>query len=295
MGRLLVIGGSGLLGQYVCREGLSQGWTVFSTYWSTPAAVQGARALPADLTSASSLQEAFRRARPDAVVLCSALTAVDDCEERPEEARRVNAEGPGAVAGLCAHQRAHLVHVSTDYVFDGEAGPYDEAAEPNPLNVYGRTKREGERAVLRRGPGAAVVRLCAVFGWNRLREKPNSVTWILGRLRKGETVSLFRDQSVSPTYAADAAAVLLDLGSRNEEGIFHVAPRDCLSRVDLGQRVCETWGLPTDRLRPVALGDAGLRAPRPRHSCLLPKRTEEVLSRPIRPLRDALLHMRDSE
>ncbi len=207
----------------------------------------------------------------------------------------MNARGPRAVAELSKEAEARLIHVSTDYVFSGEDGPFDEEDEPRPLSVYGATKREGEISVLKTIPEAAVVRICAVFGWNRAREKANSVTWILRKLRRGETVSLFTDQRVSPSYAYDTASFLLDLTDSEGQGIFHFAPEDCVTRLELGEMVCDAFGQSRDLLRPSSLAAARLPARRPRHSCLVSKRLKETLNTPVRPLRDALIHMRETE
>ncbi len=268
---------------------------MYSTYYSEPSKVPATSEVHADLTDESSLGEAFAASRPHTVVLCAALTGVDYCEDYPDEAHDVNVKGPSSVAQLCREHGARLIHTSTDYVFDGEGGPYPEEAEAKPVNVYGSTKMAGEVEVLRTLPGAIIVRLCAVYGWNRLREKANSITWMLQKLRKGEGVPLFTDQRVSPSYAYDAASVILDLSEMGAEGIYHATPHDCVTRLELGLMVCEVFGMPTDLLRPSSLADIGLRARRPLHSCLLPQRLEKVLNRPIRPLRDALCHMRDTE
>lgn len=283
------------MGQYVSREAIARGFRVFSSYLSKADVVEGAEAVRVDLADPTSLRRAFSEARPDAVVLCAALTGVDCCEDHPQKARRVNAEGPALVADLCAHSNAHLVHVSTDYVFDGEAGPYDERAEPHPLSVYGQTKRWGEVAVLTQLPGSSVVRLCAVYGWNRLRDKENSVTWILNRLRRGDPVPLFTDQRVSPTYAGDAGPVLLRLVESEATGIYHLAPLDCVTRLQLGEIVCAVYDLPPSLLRASSLAEARLKARRPYHSCLVSHRLEKLPNTQVRSLRFALEHMRDAE
>ncbi|MFQ6013519.1 MAG: SDR family oxidoreductase [Thermoplasmata archaeon] len=295
MTRVLVLGASGLLGQYVVGEALARGHEVWGSYLTTPPKRRSVHPVPTDLTESSSLERAFAKARPDATILCAALTAVDRCEEHPKEARRVNAEGPVQVARLCRERDVRLVHISTDYVFDGNAGPYDEEAVPNPLSQYGTSKREGEVRVLETLPEALVLRLCAVYGWNRLREKANSVTWILGRLRAGREVPLFTDQRVSPTYAHEAASAILDLAPGSESGYLHLAPPDCVTRLELGAAVADVFDLPEDLLRPSTVAEARLPAPRPRHSCLISARAGKVLKRPPRPLREALAHMRDAE
>lgn len=293
MPRLLVIGGASLLGQYVLSEAHRRGLEPWVTVRRN--GLKGETVLPADLRDPDSLNQAFEASRPDLVVLCAALTGVDYCEEHPQEADLVNAQGPRAVARLCQAHGASLVHVSTDYVFDGAAGPYDEAAEPRPLGVYGESKRAGEVGVLEGFPDAAVVRACALFGWNHAREKANSVTWILNRVHQGETVPLFTDQRVSPSYAADAAAAILDIGAMGGKGVFHVAPPDCVTRWELGQLVCQVFDLPSEGLQTSTLAEANLPAERPPHSCLTSTRLAGILNTPVRPLEAALQHMREAE
>ncbi len=249
----------------------------------------------ADLTDATSLQEAFDGASPEHVVLCAALTGVDYCEDHPRTAERVNVEGPRRVAEFCGERGARLLHISTDYVFDGQRGPYEEGREPRPLSVYGQTKWRGESAVLEAFPASAVVRMCALYGWNRDRGKENSVSWIVNKLRRGETVPLFTDQKVSPTYAYDAASMLLDLAETEETGIFHLTPADCVTRLELGELVCRVFHLPRHLLRPSSLAESRLKAKRPHHSCLSSRRLQETLNRAVPPLDEALRHMRDAE
>ena len=295
LARVLVLGASGLLGQYVAREALNRGHEVWGSFFSTPLPRNGIQPIRVDLGKPATIEKAFAKARSDATILCAAFTAVDRCEAHPKEARRVNAEGPAQVARFCRDRGVRLVHVSTDYVFDGNAGPYDEEAVPSPLSQYGISKREGEVRVLETLPEALVLRLCAVYGWNRLREKANSVTWILGRLRAGQPVPLFTDQRVSPTYAHEAAGAILDLTPGSTSGLLHLAPRDCITRLELGKVIADVFDLPKEFLRPSTVAETQLPAPRPSHSCLTSSRADELLNTAPRPLRDALAHMRDAE
>ncbi len=295
MVRVLVIGGLSLLGQYVVQQAVKGGHDVWCTQRSGHPRAQEVQALTADLTEADSLRRAFDAAQPEYVILCAALTDVDYCEEDPRTAELINVEGPREVARLGRQRNARLLHVSTDYVFDGRRGPYDESSEARPLSVYGMTKWEGEKAVLQTLPHSAVVRMCALYGWNRDRGKANSVTWIINRLREGKTVPLFEDQRVSPTYAHHAASMLLELAATSETGIFHLAPPDCVTRMELGEHVCRAFHLPCDLLQPRPMAEARLKARRPLHSCLTSRRIEETLNRSVPPLGEALSHMRDAE
>lgn len=295
LARVLVIGASGLLGQYVAQEAVDRGHQVWGSYFSSPLPEGLVHPLRVDVGKPETIEAAFDEARPEWTVMCSAYTDVDYCEDVPQKALRVNAVGPSNVAHLCRDRDVRLVHVSTDYVFDGKDGPYDERANPNPLNHYGASKREGEVRVLDTLPGALVVRLSALYGWNHIRGNVNSVTWILSVLRSARVVPLFADQRVSPTYAYEAATAILELAPYLTSGYLHLASPDCVTRLELGKAVAEVFGLPARLLRPTTVEAARLLAPRPLHSCLTSTRRDVHLKMPPRPLREALAHMRDAE
>ena len=174
---------------------------------------------------------------------------MDGCESSPKLAEQVNAIAPGEIAELSQVGGARVVHFSTDYVFDGRSETVVEESTPNPINVYGRSKLAGERNVLGEAPDALVVRTCANFGWNRLRGKENNVTWILNALRTRKTVPLFTDQRVSPSYVPHVARLAFDLLEKEESGVYHAATKGCLTRYEIGEAVCDTFGLPTSLLK----------------------------------------------
>jgi dTDP-4-dehydrorhamnose reductase len=291
--RILVVGGSGLLGQYVVEEAARRGHAVAATHRG-PVPHRGAAAWrELDLRDRDGIRGIVREAAPSLVVNAAALTDVDGCEDRPEEAQVVNALAPATLAAAARAAAADFVHVSTDYVFDG-TGPASETTEPNPLSVYGRTKLEGERRVLQVHPDALVLRMSTVFGWNRASAKTNSVTRILQAVERGEEVRLFQDQRLTPTYARTAAAALFDLAEARAHGLFHVASRDCVSRYEMGQAVVEAFGIPGAKLVPIAMRSIALRAPRPAAPCLIVRKVEETLKRPMPGFRACLEDMRQS-
>ena len=291
--RVLVVGGSGLLGQYVIEEAARRGHAIIATHRGPAPARTAASWKELDLRDREEIREVVRFAAPSLVVNAAALTDVDGCEDRPEEAQVVNALAPAALASAARSAAAALVQVSTDYVFDG-SGPASETTEPNPLNVYGRTKLEGERRVLQVHPDALVLRMSAVFGWNRISRKANSVTRILQGVEGGEEVRLFQDQRLTPTYARTAAQALFDLAEGGHHGLFHVASRDCVSRYEMGQAVVEAFGIPGAKLVPVAMRSIALRAPRPAAPCLVVQKVEETLKRPMPGFRACLEDMRQT-
>jgi len=292
--RVLVVGGAGLLGQYLVDEARRRGHEVLASHRGPPPSGTGAAWLRLDLRDRHAIADVIRDARPEIVINAAAMTDVDACEDRFDEARAVNARAVGALAEASRRAGAAFVHVSTDYVFDG-SGPATETTQPRPLNLYGKTKLEGEMLAFAAHPEALLLRLSALFGWNRLSARPNAVTWILDRLRAGEEARLFEDQRVTPTYAGTAAAAAYDLAAARSTGIFHVACRDCLSRVEMGQRIAEVFGIRGPRIVPIPMASVALKAPRPKAPCLVVRKLEETLKRDMPAFRAALDDMKASE
>lgn len=226
----------------------------------------------ADITDAGRIAGAIERARPQVVVHCAAFTAVDDCESHASLASQVNGEGTYNVAMACRQIGAGMVYLSTDYVFDGEKpAPYVETDEPNPINVYGRSKLEGERRVheVMGDTGRAwIVRVSWLFG----PLGKNFVRTILERARRGEPSRVVDDQVGAPTYTVDAAAKIDQLVEKAAPGTYHVTNQGYCSWFDFAQEILrQVAGLM--KLDPVLLtriSSAELRRParRPRNSRL---------------------------
>lgn len=290
--RALVIGGTGLLGQYLIEEAKRRGHQVVGTRRG-PAEGSSGSWISLDLADREAVRRTVRDASPDIVLNAAAMTDVDGCEDRPDEALAINGLAPAAMAGAAKSTGARFVHASTDYVFDG-TGPASETTEPHPLGAYGRTKLEGERRALQANPDTLVTRLSAVFGWNRVSSKPNSVTRILRGVEAGEEVRLFTDQRVTPTYAKTAAQAAFDLAELRAKGVFHVASRDCVSRLEMGQAIVEAFGIPGAKLVPVAMRSIAMKAVRPPAPCLVVTKAEETLKRPMPGFRACLEDMRQT-
>jgi len=232
-----------------------------------------------DIADADALERAFREFAPEAVINAAAFTRVDAAEEAPEAAARANAQGPERLASACARHGAWLTHVSTDYVFDGRQGhPYGRDAQPNPLSVYGRTKLEGERAVLRVLPGAStVVRASWLY---------SAAGGFLGRMlalmRSRAELSVVSDQVSSPTAASGLAAVLWALSSRRVPGLWHWCDSGCASWYDFAVAIAEEAvrqgllpGAP--RILAIATAEYPTAAARPAYSLLDKRPTEQLL------------------
>ena len=294
MHRVMVIGASGLLGQYMMSAGTQLGLAMVGTYNTVKDGSPGAMHM--DVTDPDSVSHGISAASPELVMLPAAMTNVDQCERQPDTAYKVNMEGTFNVAAECRSSGIKLVYVSTDYVFNGlKGGRYHEFEPADPLSVYARSKLEGERVTLDAGRGNLVCRVSVVYGWNRIGKKSNFVTWIIDSLRKGQEIRLYDDQFVSPTYAPSAAYDILQLGMGKLKGICHTSGPDCLSRYQIGMEVAKAFDLDGSLIRPVRTEEMPLLAARPKRSCLAVDIAESELGRPMTDLNKGLELMRASE
>jgi len=216
----------------------------------------------ADLADGRSLEAALLAFRPEAVLHAGAATDVDGCEREPAMAWRTNVGGTEQAARACAALGARLVAVSTDYVFDGEAGPYAEEDLPNPRGVYARTKRCGEEAALLLDPGCAVARVAVVYGGTP-GARPTFASQVVEKLSRGEPVKAFSDQLVSTTLASSGAARCLELLLETRyAGVLHLSDATVVDRVEFARRVAARFGL-SGQIIPVKTAEVKLPAPRP--------------------------------
>jgi dTDP-4-dehydrorhamnose reductase len=254
--------------------------------------VRAAERSDLDLRDSSALTQAVRECGADLVVNAAAYNDVDGAERQPELAFAVNAQGPGQLALACEEAGARLVHVSTDYVFDGrQTRPYTEDDEPRPLGVYGASKLAGEQAVLGSRARSLVLRTSGVFGDGGSRVKGGSfVERILARARAGEPLRVVCDQVFSPTYAPDLAGALLALLERGARGLVHVTNSGTCSWHGLAEAALRLAGseVPLTAIRAEQLGRP---AARPAYSVLSNERYRSFGLEPLRPWQDALAEL----
>jgi dTDP-4-dehydrorhamnose reductase len=257
MGRALVIGASGQVGREASAALRAAGLDVVGTSASRPAP----GLVPLDLRRLDEARVTVRDAAADLVVLASALTAVDRCEEEPELARAMNAEAPAAIAEAARASGGRTVFLSTEYVFDGRAGPYDEDAPPSPVSVYGRTKLEGERAVLRADPANLALRTTVVYSFHP--GDKNFVMQLDALLGAGRRMRVPHDQVSSPTYAPDLGRAIATLASGTARGVLNAAGPDVLGRYDFAVRAARILGLDPALLDAVPTTALAQKAARP--------------------------------
>ena len=264
--KLLITGAHGLLGRTLLETDWGAGVELVAC-GRRPAPVGGVECRVVDLTDPAEVRELISDERPHRVVHTAAQTNVDLCETGPAPARRINVDAVANLAAACAASGSGVVHLSTDYVFDGAAGPYSEEDETNPLSHYGRMKLASEALVLEGGGPGLVVRTLWLYG-HRRDTRPNLVTWPLAALARGEPVRVVNDQWGNPTPVADLARALVELCRRDAAGLFHVGGASFLSREELVRRVAAFFRVDDGGVEAVTTAETGQAAVRPLRSGL---------------------------
>lgn len=283
--KVVVTGANGLVGSRLCALLARQGHAV--TGLSRGPSRIAEPYISLDLTDAGAVKRALDELEPEAVINPAAMTDVDGCERDPAGAFAANCSAVATLAVETKRLGAHFVHVSTDYVFDGEQGGYAETDVPNPRGVYAITKHMGEQAVRALAGSWAIARVAIVYGWPAAA-RSNFGAWLVGELKAARPVRLFSDQYVSPTLALSAAEMLAELAERRLPGIWHTAGSTTVNRVEFAHALCGRVGLQSATIIPTLLADAKLAAPRAKNSSLnVAKASAELRTKPL-PLEVAL-------
>jgi dTDP-4-dehydrorhamnose reductase len=290
-GRILVVGASGQVGTQILRL-LPPGSAIPT---SRRTEVPGWTALDLATASEGEADELVRRLEIGTIYCVGGMTHVDGCESTPELARRINCEGPSILAGAAAKRGAGFVYFSTDYVFNGQNGPYAEDATGDPICAYGRSKWQGERAVQEAHPAALVIRTTTVYG-----PDPNGRNFLYS-LRKGlvgtKPPRVPADQISTPTYNLDLAAAAVALAESGAQGVFHAAGPDVVSRLEFARRAAVVMGLDPASLSGVSTAELAQVAARPLRAGLLTGKLAAYLPRlRMRGIEDGVSHwMRSGE
>jgi len=283
--KVLVIGGGGQLGSKIIEKA-KDNFDVYATYMTREPSLDPSRIYKVDKTDRGGIIHFFRNLKPNIVIDTAALHSVDYCETHKQEAWAVNMEGTKNVVEACSKNRAKMVFVSTDYVFDGTKGNYMEEEPVKPINYYGLTKLEAEKMIDQTSEDYIVARPSVIYSWvppdrSRLQSssgKPlNFAMWLIQKLREKTPVKIVTDQYSSPTLADSLAETILRLSESDKVGIYHTAGKTRLSRYDFALKIAQKFGLDENLTSPITTDQLNQMAKRPMDSSLNVEKVERDL------------------
>ncbi|MEA3307501.1 MAG: dTDP-4-dehydrorhamnose reductase [Elusimicrobiota bacterium] len=270
--KILIIGADGQVGKHIYSSALKNSNATVAGTYRNPQNNKIPDFLYLDLTKPETIKKVFESVTPDIVILCSAMTHVDSCEKYKEEAWKINVEGAGLVAEHCKTLNCRLVYFSTEYVFDGTAGPYSENDATKPISEYGRTKLEGENIVLAL-KDSLVIRTTVVYSYEK-----GSKNFLMQVLAKGglkEKMNIVNDQYSNPTNAAELADFTLELIKLKKSGIYNVVGKDVMNRYEFVMKICEVFDIDKALIAPELTKNLNQMARRPLKAGL---KTDKIFS-----------------
>jgi dTDP-4-dehydrorhamnose reductase len=244
-----------------------------------------------DITKRENVKKVIFEFYPDYVINTAAFTNVDLSELERETAWKVNVKGVEYLADSCRVLDAHLIHISSDYIFDGTKGPYSERDKPKPLGYYGRTKLASENALKISGAIHTILRTNVLYGMAR-NSRPDFVRWVISQLRSKREIRIVTDQFNNPTFTDDMVQAITKVMEFRRQGIYNIGGRDFLSRYDFSLQIAEYFGLDTSLIKPIITEELNQTAKRPLRSGLITLKAETELSYKPRSIRETLKLMK---
>lgn len=244
--KVLITGANGLLGQHLVKILLQKNYQVFATG-------RGAERLSVtndhysyhemDIADARAVGSVMNDIKPNVVIHAAAMTQVDDCELNSRQCERINVTGTAYVLEEAEQYANHFIYISTDFVFDGEKGNYEEEDDLKPISFYGFTKMQAESIVQTGDIPWSIVRTCLVYGNVLQGTRSNIISWVRESLQQGKNIKVVADQFRTPTYVEDLAKGIALIVEKKAEGIFHLSGKDILSPYDIAMQTAEFLNL----------------------------------------------------
>ena len=216
-----------------------------------------------DITNNDAVAKLIESEKPQVVINTAAITNVDLCEDQKKACGALNIDAVKYLADACADIDAHLIQISTDFIFDGEDGPYKETDIPNPLSYYGLSKLRSEQLLQSHRVKWTILRTIIVFGVGEKLSKGNIVLWAKGALEKGDPLNIIDDQFRAPTLAEDLADICILAAKKKAFGIFNASGKDIMSIYEIVERIAKHYGKSIDNLNKISTATLNQKALRP--------------------------------
>ncbi len=264
---ILIAGCHGLLGQKLVRYA-PENVSIFGIDLQQDDKLGlGASYQPLDLLHRRELRDFVKEIKPAWILNAAGYTDVDGAEEEKDLCWKVNVTAVDNLIYAARKVHAKIVHLSTDYIFDGKEGPYDEDDIPNPMGFYGRSKLASENLLKASPVEFAIVRTMVLYGTG-IDLRPNFVTWLIDKLRKGESVRIVDDQYGNTTLADELALGIWKIVHKDATDIFHIAGSEIVDRFTFARKIADVFDLDASLIQPIKTAELNQAAPRPLRSGL---------------------------
>jgi dTDP-4-dehydrorhamnose reductase len=279
MEKILITGSNGLLGQQLIKDlSPKENYEVFglsaSENQNNPGDFQFLRC---DITQKQELAEIFRKIDPQIVIHTAVMGSPDACEKDRIKAWDINVEATDQIAKLCRLNNSHLVHLSTDFIFDGLSGPYVEDDEPNPANYYGLTKLESEKSVSDILPEATILRTVLVYGMHAHMTRANILTRILQAGKNNQAMQIASDQFRTPTFLSDLSEACIQAAQIKPKGVFHISGNEMMSVYEMAVKIARYFHVPDQLIQPIPSLLLNESARRPSKTGFITQKARETL------------------
>ena len=277
----MIIGATGMLGSSIYLTNTNH--ELIGTYLGEKP--NSSKIIKLDITKEENVKKVINNYQPEAIINTAAITNVDLCEKNRKLAENVHILGTKYLVAAAEECNSYFLYISTDSVFDGIKGNYNEKDKPRPLNVYAQTKFEGEKETLKY-QNSSVIRT-NIYGYNWLN-KESIAEWIINTLKKEKKINLFRDVYFTPILVNNLSQALLEIVERKLKGIFHIAGAENVTKINFGKKIAELWNLDEELIEPISIYDLNLKADRPLKPTLDITKCQKILRTKLLNLEEGL-------
>ncbi len=274
---ILITGANGLLGQKLCRDfSTSHEVIACDLHPQSFTPLSGVIYRFLDVTNQPETRLSVQNNNPQVIINAAAYTDVDGCETHKKEAWVVNVGAVENLVRICREKKIKLIQLSTDYIFDGENGPYSEDDPPGPVSFYGETKLESEETIKQSGIDYLIVRTNVLYGTGK-NVKKNFLLWLLENFSSGKNIKIVNDQFNNPTLADNLSLCLLEMAEKNLSGIYHIGGAEYLSRYDFAIKVADKFNFDPSLISPIQTEFLEQKAARPHWGGLKTDKVRKIL------------------
>ncbi len=234
-----------------------------------------------DITNASALKQIIYKEKPQCIINCAAMTHVDVCEKEQSACYAINVSAVKELVKIAKEKDIHLIHISTDFIFDGKSGPYDEEATPNPVNYYGKTKLESEQVINGQLEKYSILRTILLYGAVQGLNRPNIVFFVKNSLEQGKEITMVDDQYRMPTLVDMLANACVAAYKNKAYGVFNVSSNKLLNVYEMALEISQTFNLDNSLIKKISTSELNQPAKRPHTTGFILDKSQKYLNLPL--------------